>query len=187
MAVVAPVSAVSATAIPVGVGFGLGERFPTAVWIGVALAIPAMYLVGAGGKVAGSGLGLGLLAGVGFAGFFVALSASSDTAGLWPLIPARFASMTLVGAVAAVRRENLSPPPDRLIVAAAGAGDMAANLAYLLAVQQGPLTSTVVLASLYPAVTVLLARTVLHEAIRRSQWGGIVLAVAAVALIATGT
>lgn len=187
MAVVAPVSAVCGTALPVGVGLVLGERFDAGVWVGVALAIPAVYLVGAGGRVQGSGLMLGVLAGLGFAGFFVSLAATADEAGLWPLVPARVASMTIVWVVARGRREPLTIPSGRRLVVAAGAGDMSANIAYLLAVQSGPLTSTVVLASLYPAVTVLLARIVLSEQIRRTQWLGIALAVTAVTLIASGT
>ena len=58
--------------------------------------------------------------------------------------------------------------------------------AFLLASQQGLLTVTAVLASLYPAVTVLLAATVLREHVHRTQAVGLVLCGVAVAFVAAG-
>jgi drug/metabolite transporter (DMT)-like permease len=64
-----------------------------------------------------------------------------------------------------------------------GAGDMTANMLFLVAVQTGLLSVVSVLASLYPAVTVILAR-IFGEAVSRSQWLGVALAIVAVVLIA---
>ena len=79
-------------------------------------------------------------------------------------------------------------PRDRFGRLGAVAGLLAgiATVCFQLAAQQGLLTIAGVLTSLYPAVTVLLAATLLRERIRGAQFGGLVLAVAAVALIASG-
>jgi drug/metabolite transporter (DMT)-like permease len=68
----------------------------------------------------------------------------------------------------------------------AGALDIVANACYLMAVHQGLLSVVATLASLYPAVTVLLARVVLKERLRGVQVAGIAIAVGGVALIAAG-
>lgn len=186
MAVVAPVSAVVSAAVPAIGGVVIGERLDRSTLAGVTLALPAIVLVSAGRSLRAAGFGNGLLAGLGFAGFFVALALTPDSGGLWALVPARAVSLVVVGSILGFRGHMALPGRSRLLLllAAVGAGDMLANVFYLLAVQRGLLTSTVVLTSLYPAVTVMLARIVLAERIRSWQWLGIALAVAAVALIA---
>jgi uncharacterized membrane protein len=64
-----------------------------------------------------------------------------------------------------------------------GLVDMLANLLYLLATRQGPLTLVVTLSALYPASTVLLARFVLHERLSTPQWAGVALALTAIVMI----
>ncbi|MED5166593.1 MAG: EamA family transporter, partial [Actinomycetota bacterium] len=68
----------------------------------------------------------------------------------------------------------------------AGLLDMAANLAILVAIHRGLLSLTVALSSLYPATTVILARTVLNERMSRGQVAGVVGALVAVACIVAG-
>jgi uncharacterized membrane protein len=185
MAVVAPVSAVVSAVVPAVAGLAMGDRLEAATSIGVVVAIPAIVLVSAGRSMRAAGLGNGLLAGLGFAGFFLALALAPDADGLWALVPARSASLAVVAAVLVGRRQMAVPrSADLRLLAAVGAGDMAANIFYLLAVQRGMLASTVVLTSLYPAVTVVLARAVVNEQISPRQWLGIAMTVAAVALIA---
>lgn len=185
MAVVAPVSAVLAAAIPVVVGLGLGERPDLSAWAGMGVAIPAIWLVSrqdTGGW--GRGLGLGLLAGLGFGLFFVFLSLTPPDAGLWPLIPARLGSLVLVTGLLIFRRTS-----PRLVrasvwpVVIAGLLDMLANMFFLAAVQRGLLSLLAVVSSLYPVVTVLLARMFLAETIGMRRWAGIGLAVGALGLI----
>ena len=185
MAVVAPVSAVVSAVVPAVGGLVMGDRLDLSSTIGVVLAIPAIVLVSAGRSMRAAGMGNGLLAGLGFAGFFLALALAPDSGGLWALVPARSASVAAVAVVLVWRRAMVVPgSPDLRLIAAVGAGDMAANIFYLLAVQRGILASTVVLTSLYPAVTVILARVLVAEQIRSWQWLGIGMTVAAVALIA---
>jgi drug/metabolite transporter (DMT)-like permease len=90
----------------------------------------------------------------------------------------------LFAAVAMMTRLPLRMPSRVLTTAVAGGVlDMLANVLYLLASRYGPLSIVVTLSSLYPASTVLLARTVLGERLSAVQIAGIICALAAVLLI----
>ena len=194
MAVVAPTTAVCAVALPVLVAIALGERPSSMTLAGIALAVVAIVLVSrpaespqASANRAAAGwlpLGLSLLSGVAIGLFYIALARTGEQAGVWPLIGARAASVTLFGCLAAVSAPSLRlPAPVLLVVVSGGVLDMLANLLYLVAARSGPLAVVVTLSSLYPASTVLLARVVLHEALSRGQWAGILSALVAVGLI----
>ena len=185
MAVVAPVAALVGAGLPLVVGLALGERPSGFALTGMAIALPAIWLVSqAEGDFDLNGLGLALTAGIGFGLFFVFLGQTPDDAGLWPLVPARIASV-LTMTVATVATKT----PVRVARAAipgitvAGSGDMMANMLFLAAVQSGLLSVVSVLASLYPAVTVILAR-VFGERVTPTQGFGVALAVLAAGLIA---
>jgi uncharacterized membrane protein len=183
-AVVAPMSGVLAGVIPAVVGFGLGERPSAVTALGFVLAALAVWLVSGGRLEKASGFSLGVLAGVGFGLFFVLLSPIPEAAGLWPLIPARSASILVLFVI---RRRVAGPALTRstsMLIAAVGVGDMLANVFILLALQRGPLGEGAVVSSLYPAVTVVLSALILREAVRRYQWVGLGLAIVAMALIA---
>jgi len=191
MAVVAPITAVSAVVVPVAFAVALGERPAFLESAGIALAMMAILLVsqqttsGPGLAVKRrSGIGLALAAGVAIGFFFLALANTSPDAGLWPLVAARMASVTLFTAVAVLARRSLRMERKLVLTAMAGGVlDMLANLLYLLASRMGPLTLAVTLSSLYPASTVLLARVVLHERLTARQWAGVLLALVAILLI----
>jgi drug/metabolite transporter (DMT)-like permease len=189
MSVVAPTTAVTSAALPVTFGLATGER-PT-VWalVGVALALGAVLLVSQEGSAGKRGslasVLAALAAGAGFGGFFILLSMAPHEAGLWPLVGARLSSISLVALLALLTRRALKPGPGSLhIIVAAGVLDMAANVLYLLAQQDGLLSLVAVLVSLYPASTLLLARQVLGERLRAVQISGVACALVAVALIA---
>ena len=193
MAVVAPVTAVCAVAIPVIAAVALGERPGTRVSAGILIAICAIVLVSqqsasADGTVPAapqrSGLGLALASGVAIGLFFLSLARTSADAGLWPMLAARSTSVALFAAFAIIGRRSVRMPrPTVAIVIAGGILDMLANVLYLLATRAGPLSVVVTLASLYPASTVVLARLVLGERLSGRQALGIVLALSAVILI----
>jgi drug/metabolite transporter (DMT)-like permease len=194
MSVVAPVTAVTAAAVPVGAGLLAGERVGPWAATGIALALAAIVLVSAENglaelrRVRSTGLGSALLAGTAFGLFFVLLDRTSEDAGLSPLVPVRLASVALVLVIAGAGRRSLRVGrPALALVTASGVGDMAANALFLLATQAGGQLAIVgVLASLYPVSTVVLAQVVLRERLVRAQVGGLLLAVAAVALITGG-
>jgi drug/metabolite transporter (DMT)-like permease len=129
----------------------------------------------------------GLLAGLGVGVQFTALGQVSREAGLTPLGVSQVVSVLAIVLGAAVRSAPWLPR-DRHARLGVVAGVLAgiATVCFQLAVQRGLLTIAGVVASLYPAVTVVLAAVVLREAILKSQGIGLALATAAVVLIAWG-
>ena len=195
MGVVAPVSGVGAALVPVAVALATGERPATLVWLGVVAALPGIWLVArepvpedvGGDEPRSSGAVDGVLAGLGFGGLFAALAQIPESAGLYPLAMNQLVAAVVIILVASLLRTAWLPrQPVALIGAVSGTLGALATGAFLLATQTGYLTVTAVLASLYPAVTVLLAATVLRERVHRSQAVGLVLCGAAVALVAAG-
>lgn len=191
MSVVAPVTAVTAAAVPVLAGLLGGNRIGVWAGVGILLALLAVVLVSAEGGLGSlraarpANLTAPLVAGSAFGFFFVLLDRTSADAGLTPLVAARLASVVLVIVVAVAGRQSLRVPRAALpLVLASGVGDMTANALFLLATQQeGQLAITGVLASLYPVSTVVLAQVLLRERLAAAQVAGLGTAVAAVALI----
>lgn len=191
MSVVAPVTAVTAAAVPVLVGLLEGDRIGVWSAAGIVLALIAVVLVSAEGGLSAlraarpASLPPALAAGAAFGVFFVFLDRTGDGSGLTPLVAARLASVCLVVAVAfAGRRPLRVARPALPLVVASGVGDMSANALFLLATQQGGQLAIVgVIASLYPVSTVLLAQVVLRERLVPAQLAGLASAFAAVVLI----
>jgi uncharacterized membrane protein len=194
MSVVAPVAALFGAALPVTVGLGLGEQLSLPALVGIGVAVAAVALVSreepaevgrAPRRASQHPLVLAVLAGLAFGAFFVMLSRTHAAAGLWPLLAARVASIALLGGFSLVTGRSLRPTPgSRRLIVAAGAGDMVANVLYLLAVRRGLVSLVAVIVALYPAATVLLAQVVLGERLRRIQVAGLTLAAGAAVLLA---
>jgi drug/metabolite transporter (DMT)-like permease len=186
MGIVAPVSAALTAAIPV-VFNALTEGLPGNLQLaGFGFGLAGVWLLsrpeGSGGRP--EGLGLAVLAGVGFAGFFIALGQVGESAVFWPLVAGRVAACAGLAAYMLAARRPMSPRGAPLgLLVPAGALDATGNLFFLLAIQLGRLDVTAVLGSLYPAVTVLLAWLVLRERMTRLQVAGVGAAVAAIMLI----
>ena len=190
MAVVAPISATGA-GIPVVVGLASGDR-PSAIQAaGLVAALVGVVIAsreeGAAGARLAAGTGLALAATVGFGGFFVGMDAASDGGVLWALLAARSFDVALLAGVALVLRPGLAlSARDARDIAAVGLFDVSANALFAAASTEGLVSLVAVLASLYPVVTIFLARAVLGERIRPSQGVGVVLALVGVAAIAGG-
>lgn len=204
MSVVAPVSAVGAALVPVLAGTIGGERLSVIVWLGIVFALPGIWLVSSStdslapaddppGPVSrqristAEGLVDGILAGLGFGVLFAALGQVPEEAGIWPLAAAQAMSIPAVILLASGLRAAWVPR-GRTVWWALLAGPLGASAttAFLLASQTGFLTVAGVLASLYPATTVLLAALVLHEKIHRAQGVGLGLCALAIGLVAAG-
>lgn len=198
MAVVAPTSAVGAAVLPVVVGLAGGERPVTLVWIGLVLAIPGIWLVsrhvpdgtGASSEASSAGRGAfvdGLLGGLGFGVLFVALGQVPQTAGTLPLALNQLTGAVVTVVVATAVQQTWRPSrPAAGWGVTSGLLGVSGSLAFVEASHLADLGVVAVLASLYPAVTVLLARAVLSERLGAGQRLGLVFCSAAVALIAAG-
>jgi drug/metabolite transporter (DMT)-like permease len=200
MAIAAPITAVCAVTVPVAVSMALGERPGTGPLAGIALALASIVLVsqqraepdtrdatvaqGFSPAARSSGILTALASGVAIGLFFLAVAQLRPEAGMWPLIAARGVSVTLFSTLAVATGRSLRMPAGVMSIAVAGGVlDMLANVLYLVASRDGPLSVVVTLTSLYPAGTVLLARTVLGEQLSALQVMGVVCALAAILLI----
>jgi drug/metabolite transporter (DMT)-like permease len=189
MSIVAPIAGISA-AVPVIFGIATGDRPSAWQWLGIAAALGGVFLAsrepGKGRRVA-AGVGLALLAAIGFGGYFPPMHAAGVADFWWASLIFRMTSASVVFAVVAIKRPSLAAPPVQVsILALIGIGDMLGNLLFAAASTSGLVSITSVLASLYPIVTVVLARLVLKERVARSQEAGIALTLAGVALISVG-
>ena len=206
MSVVAPVSGLVSTVLPVAVALAEGERPGIGVYMGALLCLAAVVLTSsAGGDTparspraaprrrlpgASRALGYGIASGASFGLFFLLIRNAGQSGGeLWPVAAARTGELAVVLITAAVLRRSPRPrgaqPRLRLAAAAAGVIDVTANICYAAAARTGMFGLAVVLASLYPAVTVLLARVVLGERLRWVQRAGLGLAAIGIILATT--
>lgn len=192
MGVVAPISGVLAVVLPVVVGVTTGERPGALVWFGIAVAVPAIWMVAREPTTSrqapiGSGARDGVLAGIGFGGLFACLGQVPESAGFWPLVMNQVVGVVVV-AIAATVLGTTWVPRDAVAWGGALAGLLGglATWAFLVATHHGLLSVSAVLTSLYPAFTVLLAAIVLREHVHRTQAWGLALCGAAVVLVATG-
>jgi len=189
MGVVAPLAALGVL-VPAIVGLVAGERPSAWQLVGALLGVVGGVLASGPeltSRQAGLPVALALLAGVSFGMVLVFLAEGSEDSPLLTLLGMRTASVLVLLAVAlAVRSLGGVAARDLPLLALIGLLDGGANLAYAVATTLGLLSLVAVLASLYPAVTVLLARIVHHEQMSRAQDLGVAAAVAGVALVAAG-
>ncbi len=195
MGVVSPIAALGVV-VPVVVGLAGGDRPDPAQLVGIVVAVVGVVL--ASGPVLSGRAGARpvLLAGVAAVGFGVALLAiakGSASSTYMTLVTMRATSVTLLGVALVIalargldRADVTIPPPELGLIALVGVGDLGANLTFGLASRRADIAVVAVLGSLYPVVTVLLARVFHHERLGRLQTAGVALALAGVALIAAG-
>lgn len=193
MGVVAPISGVGAVLVPVAAALVGGERPGSLVWLGILVALPAIWLVSRepdgdrAPAAAGSGLADGVLAGLGFGSLFAALAQVSEQAGWLPLAVNQLVGGVVIVAVALVLRQDWVPRNRYALggLLSGALGALATGL-FQLASREGNLAVAAVITSLYPAGTVLLAAAVLGERVHRTQAVGLALCAGAVALVAGG-
>src|SRR5258708_26733032 len=215
MSVVAPLSGLVSTVLPVAAALAVGERPGPRVYAGALACVVAIVAVSSGGgqappeppgtgpradpdsparrgvpgasRRAARGIGYGIASGAAFGMFFLFIRNGGESGALWPVAVARITGTLIVGLPAAGTRarpagRGAGGPP---VPAAAGAGvlDAGANVCYVLATRAGLFGLAIVLTSLYPGVTVLLARFLLGERMRWAQRAGLALAAAGVLLV----
>ncbi|MGW0030365.1 EamA family transporter [Streptomyces sp. NPDC003314] len=190
MNVLSPVTALVSAVLPVGVGLLQGEHLGVAGLLGLPLALVAVVLVSAGhgagsARPSRTALLLALGAGAAIALQLVFLHQAPSDSGVAPLIVGRAVSSAVTLTAAGLMYRRLGPEkPAYAVSAAAGVLDSVANLLFLLAARGGDLAVVAVVTALYPAGTVLLARSVLAERVHRGQLVGLGTAAVAVSLLA---
>jgi drug/metabolite transporter (DMT)-like permease len=195
MSVVAPVTALVSTVLPVAVAVVAGERPGPAVVAGAVVCLAAITLVsmegstprGGGSRRSARGVWYGIVAGAAFGLFFLFLRNAGTAGVLWPVGVSRLAGAVIALAAAAVTRTRpVWWNTDRRTFAmalASGAFDATANVCYVLATRAGLFGLAVVITSLYPGITVLLARLTLGERMRSVQRAGLALAAVGIVLL----
>ena len=191
MGIVAPISA-AGPIVPLAVDAAQGKTPSALQWLGIALVLIGIVTLShesspSGGRRLAAGAGLALVAAVGFGLFVVGIDAASDESATWAVLTARFAAVPLAVVAAVVTSTRLRPPRSMWrVLVAIGLVDTGANLLVATATTQGAAGIVAILSSLYPIVTIALARIVLAE--RLDAWkriGGIV-ALGGAALVAAG-
>ena len=200
ISILSPLSAVVMAIVPMIIGFARGDRFSLWGWLALGAILVAVVLVGfvPGDDVrlpSIKGLLLGLGAGVGMSAVLLALAAAPKDSGLASPAILRGVSASLLGLfmLLSLRRGQKTEGTDArpkaptriwLAVMATGFLDSSANVFFTIASRQGALSVVSVLTALYPLGTIILARIFLKEKIARSQMFGIILALAASAVLA---
>lgn len=191
MSVVATVSGVLTVVIPAVVGVAIGNRLPVIGVFGVIAAIVAVALVSWTGRSREpgerrGGALYGVLAGASFSLLFIALERAGSLSGAWPVTTGQLASCVLIlpFAIVGFRANGRLSTRELSLPTIAGALAAVAAFSYLAATGFGELVVIAVLTSMYPAVTVLLARFVLGERWNWPQRAGLVLSAASVVVIA---
>jgi drug/metabolite transporter (DMT)-like permease len=187
MSVVAPIAGASAI-VPVIFGIATGDKPRPVQIVGIACAIVGVTLASqerqeTERRVA-AGVGLALLAAIGFGFYFPPMHAAGAADPWWGSFVFRVTATAIVLTAVAVRRPTIRLAGwPLLVVIGVGLGDTLGNLLFAAAAGRGLVSITSVLASLYPIVTVILAALVIGERVARVQLLGVVLTLAGIGLI----
>ena len=194
LSVVSPISSVGAAGLPVVADLITGQRPSTPALVGIGVGLVAIWLVSLAmedprrrASTPGVGALPGLAAGIMFGTLFLALDRTDPASGAWPVISAQVAIVVLGIAAVLVRRQSVRIPRQAVLgVAVAGVATAVATASFLFAARAGFVSVAALLASMSPAVTVVLARWILAERLRPHQVLGLVAAGAALVLIGLG-
>jgi drug/metabolite transporter (DMT)-like permease len=190
MGIVAPISAASPV-VPLAADAAQGVVPDPLQWLGVVLVLVGIVTLSwepsADGSRFAAGVGLAVIAALGFGAFFVGLDAGADESVPWAVVAVRSTSVAVALAVVATSRSTLQAPRGLLLLLVAiGVFDTAANVAFASASTKGAIGIVAVLSALYPVVTVALARVVLRERLSVTRRSGGGLALAGAAFVAAG-
>lgn len=194
VAVVSPTAALIGAVLPLVFGVLIGDGVGTTGWVGIFCILPAVVLLSYEHKHAPRTAAerfkaflFGFLAGSGFGLFFILIAQTTPAAGLWPLVGARIASLSLVLILSVLQRKPMIVHRKGLMpTLLAGILDMSANIAFMIAVQSGRIILVTAVTSAYPAATVVMARFIHKEPVHPLRWLGLAAAVIGVSLMGLG-
>ena len=186
MGVVAPIAALGVV-VPVLLGVATGDQPSAWAWTGILVAVVGVTLASGpelSGAVSARPVVLAAVAAVGFGFAMFGIDRGARSSTLMTLWGMRLTSVVVFGVMALLVRSVggvvVRDLPPLLLI---GCGDMAANVLFAIASSRGQVSVASVLASLYPVATILLARVILKERLRRVQQVGVVLSLAGAAVI----
>ena len=189
MAIVAPITAVACATLPVIWGLVSGEKLSSTQFVGIIVGLISIFLVswipGERTPVKSSLLLEAVVAGLAFGAFFIVIDGTSQTTAPWPVVGSRVFSVLAIFSYVLIAKKKIKPEANSMsFIIGAGFFDTFANVVLLAALNKGFLSLVSVLASFYPAVTVLLARLLLKETMVRSQLLGLAMGLTSIALLA---
>jgi drug/metabolite transporter (DMT)-like permease len=191
MGIVAPISAASPV-VPLAADAAQGILPNPVQWLGAGAVLTGIIVLSRAPRSSdatriAAGVGLALVAALGFGAFFVGIDAGSDESVAWAVASVRATSVALALAVVLAAHRSLRAPRSSLLaLVAIGVFDTTANAAVAAASTEGAVGIVAILSALYPVVTVALARAVLQERLSVSRRAGGLLALAGAALVAAG-
>jgi len=189
LSIVPPIAGAGA-AIPVIWGLARGDHPSGYQELGFAAALIGVVLASFERKPEAArlaaGVGWAAIAMLAFGAYYIPMHAASHGDFLWAAFVFRLTSTTIIAAAWLALRPPGAKRTDLPVLASIGVLDTGGNVFFAAASAKGIVSVVSILASLYPVVTVLLARAVLHERVHRSQELGIALALAGIVLISAG-
>jgi drug/metabolite transporter (DMT)-like permease len=197
MTIVAPITSIASAVIPVIWGTAHGENLSSVHILGISIGMTSIYLISQARDQTLKEkptvtlppwlITESLLSGLCFAGFYIVIDGTSISSEPWPLVGARSTTVCCLLLIGIFSRRALRVDSSVLpLIFWSGALDTIANLTFLMATNRGMLSIVSVLTSLYPAATVVLAKWILKEHLTRIQVLGLLGALTATALIASG-
>jgi drug/metabolite transporter (DMT)-like permease len=189
-ALVAPVAGVIGAIIPTLAGMAVEGLPGFLTMTGFVLAIAGIWLLSrpkdGSSHLAADGLGLAVLAGIGFGGFLALIAQMRGDQVFTPLVFSKIASLILAILLIRIARQVLPTPSASPVALLSGFLDAGGNILYLFAAQNTRLDIAALLSSLYPAATVLLSSLMLKEKISLPQWFGVSACIVAIMMITSG-
>jgi len=189
MGLVSAVSGIGGVLIPLGVGVALfGNRVQPLQLVGVACALAAVAAASGATRrgVSRDAILLAGVAAIGFGLWFVFLDRAADHDRLWALVASRGSASALIGGAALLRSDRSRLRPVLPLIVIAGLSDVVANGMVVLSFATIPVGISAALSGTYPLATMLLARTVLGEALPRLGLVAVALGVTGIVLISLG-
>lgn len=185
---VIPVSGVAGALFPVLWGLIDGDSLSVLQIAGILVGLISIALASGvslqtfKGPIAG--LRDGILAGLGFGGFYIVIENTSNDTEPWGAVASRLFPLLILIFILFLIKDRPKPSKEAFpFIVGSGLSNACASTCFLLAVNRGLLSVTSLLSALYPAITVVLAHFLIKEKMTRTQVFGVLAAIFSMASI----
>ena len=185
---VIPVSGVAGALFPVLWGLVDGDSLSILQIAGILVGLISIALASGvslqtfKGPIAG--LRDGILAGLGFGGFYIVIENTSNDTDPWGAVASRLFPLLILIFILFLIKDKPKPSKEAFpFIVGSGLSNACASTCFLLAVNRGLLSVTSLLSALYPAITVVLAHFLIKEKMTRTQVFGVLAAIFSMASI----